>query len=112
MPRRGRELVTLADLQRLAIAAIAEHEALRARLENPANAHILPQHRANLLGEPPMWAHYVLSLGQPVRGALTRAQAEIQIGSARNIRAVGLRCLEIADEIEPVMQHVGGPHAT
>ena len=95
-------MVTLDDLHRDAAAAIAARKALDEKLSSAQYAQLSPQHRANLLGEFPRWAHYVLSLGEPVRGALTKAQAQQSLGSARNMRAFALRLLEIADESDPV----------
>lgn len=96
-------VVTFSDLQRDAAAAIADHEARGRRIDQFAAAipGFKPEHRANLLGSFPTWAHYVLSLGEAGH-VVTRSQAEVSLGSARNIRAFALRLLEIADEIAPV----------
>lgn len=96
--------MTLADLQRAAAAAIADHESRAKKIDEfaPHIRGFKPEHRANLLGPFPAWADYVLSLGEPATATPTRAQLEVSLGSARNMRAFALRILAIADDVSPL----------
>lgn len=95
----------LADLQRAAAAAIADYKALGERIDQffASDPTFTPARRAALLGAFPSWAHYVLSLGEPAAvGTPTRAQLEVSLGSAKNMRAFALRILAVADQVDPV----------
>lgn len=96
--------MTLAELQRAAAGAVADYVARCRRVDDflAGKPDHKPEYRANLVGEFPMWAHYVLTMGEPARGAVTLAQVQVSLGTARNIRAFALRLLELADEQEPV----------
>lgn len=96
--------MTLADLRNAAAAALAEHAARCRRVDEfaPNIPNFKPEHRAALIGPFPAWAAYVAALGEPAPGSVTRAQLEVSLGSAKNMRAFALNILRIADAVDPV----------
>lgn len=103
--------VKLEALVEAAARAREDRGKLEAKLADDGDYGHLPKvNRERLLGPRPTWADYVGELHHardltgPVN--LTHASASQAFGSARHMRAVAMRILEIADEIDPV--EVGG----